>query len=83
MEYLCVFIGRENCAMKLVAGGEIVQQQSMKNYLSAGVDEQHLGKWVLVSRRATTMALCHRVASCTSRPIRSDAALSRVLDKKS
>ena len=31
----------------------------MQNYLSADVDERRVCKWVLVSRRATTTALCH------------------------
>ena len=64
-----------------VGGGEIVQQKSTKNDLSIDVDEQHVAKWVLVSRRATTAALCHRVTSSASRPRRGDAALRRVLDK--
>ena len=68
-------------ALYEVGGGEIVQQKNTKNYLSVDGDEQHVGKWVFVSRRATTAALCHRVTSSASRPRRGDAALSRVLDK--
>ena len=63
--------------MKLVGGGSSnSQQQSTENYLSADVYEQRVGKCVLVSRRATKMALCHRVTSSASRLRRSDAALS-------
>lgn len=73
MECLFVFIGRENCAIIHEVGGKIIQQQGvllqnyqklskhqgMQKYLSADVDERRACKWVLVSRRATTAALCH------------------------
>jgi hypothetical protein len=70
MECLFLFIGRENCAIMKVVGKlsnsrvccritKDYPTEGTQGYLSADVDERHVFKRVLVSRRATTAALCH------------------------
>jgi len=70
MECLFLFIGRENCAIMKVVGKlsnsrvccritKDYPTEGTQGYLSADVDERHVFKTVLVSRRATMAALCH------------------------
>ena len=71
MECLFLFIGRENCAIMKVVGKlssnsrvccritKNYPTEGIQGYPSADVDERHVFKRVLVSRRATTAALCH------------------------